>query len=131
MNKKFSQTRQELLQSTVNYYTLNNRAVSGDTCAYMTEKGNRCAIGIECNKKLARELESMDDSADYGSSVKNDDMFSMLPKRLKKMGQQFLSSIQNLHDLSSHWDEEGISKEGKDRIKNIVEECNLKPITFK
>lgn len=130
--QKFSQTKQELLQNTVNFYNSNNRAVSSNKCQYITKSCNRCAIGREVQLNLATQLEDMDVSSDYsGSSVSNSKIFNILPKRLTNMGQDFLVSIQNLHDAKTCWDENGLSNAGKHQVDAIISAYNLNRISFK
>lgn len=115
-----SETRQELLDNTVNYFNSKNRAYDRgrDACKYRVKHGVGCAIGREISSKLAREL---DCGGAEGTAVNNKRVFSELPKRLQNMGKAFLSRIQRLHDGEDCWNDDGISKYGLDRVSEI---CN-------
>lgn len=122
MEQTISNTRQELLENTINYFNSKNRAVDGDgACNYYMIDGRRCAIGKELTEELARELDG--NYADSG--VIEYEIFERLPKRLKDMGEVFLSKIQHLHDTSIFWNKTGLTNEGKEHVRIIKQEYNL------
>lgn len=55
-----------------------------------------------------------------------EDVFNDLPKYAQKLGKQFLLGIQSLHDMNYYWDENGLSKSGKERVEFIIKEYDLK-----
>lgn len=124
-----SKTRQELLNNTVAFYNLDNRAVDEcGGCQYYTEDGNRCAIGRELSVEDAMELENK-----YGgSAVTSNQVYSALPQRLKDMGSIFLNSIQSLHDDEGYWSLDGISEDGVAKVQRICSKFDLElPPTIK
>lgn len=124
MRTTLSKTRQELLNSTVQHFNCNNRAVNGSVCSYLTKEGKRCAIGRELTKKKAQLLDSRA-STGSGTGVTAEGVFELLPKRLRDMGKHFLSDIQSLHDDRSNWNETGLSYEGKGTVRSICETYDL------
>lgn len=124
MSKKrnFSQTRQELLNNTVTYYSedpVGRRALTATGgCAYLTKCGKMCAIGRELLKPSSLSNIAISDNIDY------------IPKRLQKMGEWFLDSIQTLHDTNSYWDTNGLTNQGKEHVAFICKEYTLiNPLT--
>ena len=78
-----SETKQELLENTINHFNSTNRSVTpvGYGCKYRTRDGKGCAIGRELDEKLANSLDKLPSSV-----VKNETVFNLLPQRLKDMG---------------------------------------------
>lgn len=97
--KKFK-TREEILQNAIDYYwgKPERKCLSkiGSTCIYSpSDTSMGCAIGRLVSKKVAVKLDEL------GSSVGNLEIFELLPEWLKAMGQDFLHSLQSLHDMST------------------------------
>lgn len=118
--RNFSQTRQELLNNTIKYYSADpvGRRASTITsgCQYINKDGNSCAIGREVmNPQFLENL---------GGVV--DDVFDKLPKRLQNMGKGFLTSIQSLHDVPRFWDAGGLTTLGEHKVTII---CNSYQLT--
>lgn len=112
--KMKSKTKEELLNNTIKRYNIETRSTDGSRCKYLNNDDRRCAIGIELNKPLARRLDMIEPNG-----VINDEVFKLLPKRLKKMGKDFLSEVQVLHDNRQYWTEEGLSRQGEFRVSEI------------
>lgn len=123
--KRFSQTREELLVNTTEYYNSTNRGIdSMGNCQYFTPDGKPCAIGREV--KNPKELQQISDNSFLGScGVARKSLFNKLPKRLQKMNKFFLKSIQALHDRSDNWDKNGLSKLGILTYNDIIDEYSL------
>lgn len=117
--KQISKTRQELFDNTINYFNIDNLSYSFGSCFYRKNE-KACAIGREIKDELAFKLDNF--SGGYGVC----DVFNLLPKRLQKMGIEFLSSIQDLHDNTNNWTSDGLSETGKNSAQEIAEEFNLK-----
>ena len=116
-----SNNRQELFDNTINHFNSENRCVDKAACKYrLNEKG--CAIGREISDKLANEL---DESNCGDTSVSECEIFNKLPKRLQRMGRNFLTDIQRFHDNATDWDENGLSQSGKKNAKEIAKKFNL------
>ena len=117
-----SRTRQELLDNTVRHFNSTNRSIKdGDrsVCAYRTSDGLACAIGREISDELALKL----DSEMLGSMC---NVFDKLPLRLRNFGIFFLGSIQMLHDTAGYWDKKGLNNNGREAVKEICEDYELK-----
>jgi hypothetical protein len=116
MELQKSETKEELLLNTINYFNTSNRGVDGGGgCVYHNaDTGNRCAIGRELSKELAYGLEG---SVGF--------IYDLLPKRLKDMDADFLTQVQRLHDREEHWDCSGLSKLGHSKARSIIKKYNL------
>ena len=115
--KSQSELQLAFFNDTINHYNSNNRGErASGTCSYMAG----CAIGRHLDKKLCKVLDAIPHS-----SVSNAKVFNMLPKELQALGQEFLAAIQSLHDVSSCWDEKGLTEEGLEQANNIKYRFNL------
>jgi hypothetical protein len=118
--KNTSKTREELLNNTIYGFTAQTRcsfAANDFCCYYREDTNNSCAIGRELSVNKCNELEA-----------ENVDIYSLetlLPKRLRDMGINFLSAVQNLHDNADWWNETGLSETGKKEAERIIESYNL------
>lgn len=105
------QRRLEILDWEKNNRNLNNRSTEGEgtvRCMYSGPIG--CAVGrLIDDKELCAELDADDDGAVYEPYV-----FAQLPYHIKELGQDFLNDLQNLHDNSQAWNENGLSSRGKE-----------------
>ena len=114
-----SHTREELFQNTVNHFNSNNRSVfytdeNTPKCKFrLGEKG--CTIGRELTDELANKLDDINCGSVYDQEV-----FILLPDRLRMMKKEYLKSIQILHDTKSYWDESGLTSEGKYSANTII-----------
>lgn len=119
---KKSKTREELLLNTIERFDAKTRAYdeASGGCAYHLGDGRRCAIGAEVTVSAAKKLQK-----DYNGMGITSDVFFALPKRLKNMGQNYLEAIQNLHDDSRFWDDEGLTIRGKREVNRIIDEFDL------
>lgn len=128
--KKYS--KEWVLQDTINFYTLENRALNSlGKCAYLTEDGKRCAIGRYLKKGQKKILKEYYDSV---LALMNDDFFEKsIPKWMFKLPNSFLYSIQVLHDNRVNWTNTGLSETGIKKVKVICEEYHIdfKSLTIK
>lgn len=120
--KKYSKAW--VLQDTINFYTLENRAVDCyEKCQYLTEDGKRCAVGRFLKK--GREKDLMECSKSAGAFIQKGQFYDIVPKWMNRINPTFFMSIQALHDGSNYWTETGLSKEGIDKVKNICDSNNI------
>jgi hypothetical protein len=106
------------LREMVDYYShdTNRRATSHGTCSYETENGAKCAIGRMLSGEDLTRLESRGMLDDTGLS----DIWDIIETpRVKNLPRRFLEDLQDLHDSDLHWDGNGISERGKDRMELI------------
>lgn len=108
---KVSQTKLELLENTIAYYSedTSRRALEDGTCQYLTDSGNKCAIGREVRTHELDDIKNQDVS----------DIHHLLPYRLKRMGLSFLMAIQHLHDTNHYWDANGLTTSGKSKVSYV------------
>jgi hypothetical protein len=110
--------RRIFLDDTISHYTTCNRSTKYDTgCIYAPAHANTagCAIGRHLPIEVARELDCRDNT-----SIDESENFASVPVWMQQMGEEFLFNMQQLHDVSSHWDENGITESGMawaDRIR--------------
>ena len=127
-----SKNRQELFDNTINHFNSENRGVSNTGgCRYRGEEGTACAIGREISDKLAEKLDK-GISKSFGLTyiVEDDLVFNCLPTRLKKMGKDFLYSLQLFHDDNTNWCLNGLSGRGIDTAKKIATNYKLRTSSF-
>jgi len=120
-----SKTKEELLTRLINRKQPQAMRIEPDVCTYDHEVNGGCAIGGEVSKKKALELE------DIGSGIVDDKIYRALPRRLKKMGRDFLQQVQSLHDSNATWEQERIGESlawnnyGVERINSIITEFKV------
>lgn len=118
-----STSRKQLLQNTIDYFNSENRSTTYfNSCKYRLN-GKACAIGREISDELAKEFDDLENTGVY-----EDDIFDALPKRLQRLGKEYLSSIQKLHDSSLNWDNGGLSAKGKQSVESMIKKYDLKGI---
>lgn len=121
--KSIKEKQLAFLGETANYYNSKNRAMAKEgenLCLYTPIKGRSkgCAIGRHIkDKKLCAKLDTM-------GVVTEKKVFKKLPKKLKKLGQDFLDAIQLLHDYRENWSKTGLSAKGKSLVKRITKQIN-------
>jgi hypothetical protein len=117
VSKAIKAERLKVLNDTAKYYNSSKRnlATNETTCKYYPQHKNTegCAIGRLISKKLAKALDLRN------FSVNVDSVFRLLPTKLKKLGQPFLSDLQSLHDSESYWDDKGLTDLGKEKVKHM------------
>ncbi len=122
-------TREQVLKETVEFYNLGNRAIQGDNCYYITNCGNKCAVGRLLTDKECHRIEnfSITGIGDFYAS----EFEEYLPEKVAELGQEFLGKLQELHDWANNWTETGISKEGIEVANNIIKRFKLELPEFK
>ncbi len=128
-------TQRELLVSTVQFYTSENRGTVPNSKACMYSKSDTspgCAIG----RFLPENVQKIFDKPDNGNYIlgveeifENPDFVEMLPDWMLEIGEDFLSRIQSLHDSEFKWDSFGINNVGKTAVNLICSDFNLEPLT--
>lgn len=118
-------TKLEIIEETVEYYSedVSRRSTieNGSICRYINHKGQNCAFSrilTEEGKRVANEYEG-----DVAISLLGKDVIK--EKHFKDgyyhKPDLFYSDLQNLHDLSNYWDEDGLTKNGKLYVKELKE----------
>jgi len=117
-----SKTKEELLTRLIN----RKQPQAYDIiCSYYHQVHGGCAIGCEVSEKKASELELI------GGGIIDDNIYRALPRRLKKIGREFLQAVQSLHDHTRSWEKERTeeslvwSNYGMERINSIITEFKV------
>lgn len=110
--------RLEILEYTVKYYSedTKRRAVITEPlrmCMYLTKDGRKCAVG----RLLDKEKINMSIVGSVHLLFRDKPEF--ITEDMKLVGEEFLSELQDLHDISSYWDENGITDDGNKRVDII------------
>lgn len=122
--------KRELLVSTVQHYTTENRALVNGVCLYScTTNSLGCAIGRFLEPEVALAFDNVPGGAGIGIIAKMEEYKQLLPNWMLELGIHFLSEIQKLHDCLYCWDTNGITEEGKHRVSNICTTFDLEPLT--
>jgi len=107
----------KMLNDTINHFNSGNRSVSTKNCMYAPahDKTEGCAIGrLIKDKALCIEFDSI-----TNNSVRSVEMFLKLPLELQALDQDFLLSVQNLHDVGYYWNETGLNDRGLRKVEDI------------
>lgn len=123
-------TLKEFLLDTIEYYTTdtNRRCIRGNRCQYSpvtlklegTSEG--CAIGRHMTPENALKADQYD-IASIGFVFKL--RGSLLPDWMRSIDVEVLREIQDLHDTSDYWVDNGLSNQGKSALVRIVEYSKL------
>ncbi len=116
--------QRKLVKETAKAFNSNNRCVeitdSQSKCVYYAEGKQGCAIGrLIADKDLCRRLDKEKPSQ---NGVFRPRIFEQLPEEVKAYSQSLLGKLQELHDNSSNWDEEGLSDDGQEEVDQILKE---------
>lgn len=126
MNTTLNEKRLALLEETAAHYNSDNRCESGTSCVYspttvgLEGKTEGCAIGRKLPKELAIKFDEISkNNDDMGGVISHHSLFDLLPNELKDLGADFLTDLQQLHDLTWNWDATGLSSSGLEDVNNI------------
>ena len=115
-----SKSKLEIINETANFYTSENRAVGQPSCMYLTDDGKRCAVGRCLREDL--DVKNFDgDVHDLITDFEVPDIDDLLKEKYKGHSEEFWLELQNFHDISGNWNEEGLTEEGYlhvERLKN-------------
>jgi hypothetical protein len=129
MKKSLQQKQEEFLIDALEYYTADTQRRCANilgNCQYSPFNANKegisegCLIGRKIYKDLQLRLDSMDKC-----SVEHDNIFDMLPKKLKDLEKEFLYRCQLFHDNYTYWGNDGLTSAGIIRLENIITFFNL------
>ena len=128
-------TIQEILTETAEFYNSSNRAIDDEGhCSYFTIKNDKilmCAVG-RCflhPKNFKNDTSSTIDSLMEGGEW--DDFQLNFKPEYRGYNWMFWSKLQRFHDITTHWDENGLSEEGKKEYEALMNEFNSNPDKFK
>lgn len=111
----------EIIEETATFYNSNNRSIikdaSGeDRCLYNGTEGKQCAFARVCiNPTQLIENENASDMLNrFGQSI--------LKEEYRGHSGNFWDDIQQLHDMSTHWDENGLTEIGLCYKQTLIEQ---------
>jgi hypothetical protein len=115
-------TKTEIIKETVNFYSENRRGVNEHgSCVYLTETGEKCAIG-RCMVDPAAWIGAagIDDVASY-FPIENDQVpIGILKPDYDGHSISFWLDVQGLHDYNRNWDEHGLSPIGIIEVRHLL-----------
>jgi len=127
MNKTLKEKREDFLLETSQHYNYHNRGVLRDSnggvvrCMYRLD----CAIGRKIESEtLKAELDRAYANV-YNMEAHYPALWAQLPEGLRELGPHFLNDVQAMHDTEAAWDANGLSDEGRDRVREICETHGL------
>lgn len=123
----------DIIRETIDFYDVdvNRRAVHQEECVYETHDGRHCAFSRCCT---VEGVEMLSAHANEGSGVisacmnlahngyiKNElDVDALLQPEYRGHGIDFWGSIQGLHDNIEYWDEDGVTRAGRAKARNLI-----------
>ena len=118
--KTIKQQRLDFLNETVAYYSADTsrRAMSAnkDCYYYQADTGNKCAIGRHINFQDYKNNE-----IEHGVPVAYYIVFALLPESVRRLGKDFLSKVQILHDGDDYWYFNSLSDKGKQKVNSLID----------
>ena len=123
MNTTIQEKQTKLLEETANFYNSRNRStnvIGQCACQYSASAFSPgCAIGRWLPEELSYKMDVEYRGASIYSMVKIPEIWDQFPSELKELGVDFLFLIQDLHDNSCNWEQNGLSFTGKNRVEFI------------
>lgn len=119
-----------LLQETINHYNLGKRSTTASgMCSYLSSDGSMCAVG-RCLKPEHLETfheieESVLANGSFGTAIceifessrlEGLDISDVVKDEYSDITLKDWKKVQRLHDNPLNWDENGLSKRGRDTI---------------
>lgn len=112
-----------LVKETVAHYNSGNRASYGTACVYKSDIGNMCAVGRCLTEDALKVFHAVEQDQSFGiecipTQIKNEYpcFDSMFQEKYHGVHIKVWSAMQDLHDTDEHWDENGLTQEGKNYI---------------
>lgn len=99
----------EIINEVASHFNATNRALdpNGD-CAYITEDGRKCAVGMFLNN--AEDFLGDSTAAEHLLLKKG---FGILKEEYRIENPFFWNDLQMLHDREMYWDEKGLTQKGE------------------
>lgn len=127
-------TKEEIVRETASFYNFKNRSTTENgTCIYNGPNGTHCAVGRcltdSAKEKIGPYIHGVPNHLGHNHNkimctvggleyaLKVDNLDDALLEEYRGHDVGFWSKLQNLHDNSFFWDEEGISEAGKHCVK--------------
>lgn len=125
-------TKRQIIDETVKFYSEDpsRRAFyfeGNEYCVYQTKDGKNCAVG-RCmipDSKIQRwnnEYEMTTTTQIPADLIKN--LEDILKPEYRGHNSHFWFELQKLHDTSRHWDDDGLTLDGKDYVTYLIGKYN-------
>jgi hypothetical protein len=104
-------TALEIIEETIEFYSadITRRSIKNGICVYAGEDGTKCAYS-RCWKEGVWKEEYEDRNPKHEFMPKPDEL---VDERYKGHSAKFWLELQRLHDNNSHWNETGLTENGK------------------
>lgn len=116
-------TKLEIINETVEYYTVNPRSVASGQCVYNGPNDTHCAVG-RCFRNSIKEL-GTDFQGNYDGVESLHSDYNGLDKLLEEKYQDhsvdFWGDVQHLHDSEHHWKDGQLSLRGREYVDELRE----------
>lgn len=110
-------TKLEIIDETINYFNLGNRAVdAGGACKYVTRQGRNCAVG-RC--MVAPDPYMWGCARLISINGIRVNLESTLKPEYQGHSVKFWVDLQALHDNRSYWNEAGLSNYGVVEVEKL------------
>lgn len=125
--ENLKERRLEILIDTIRYYSedVSRRCVRPNGwCKYSGETlgidSDGCAIGRLLSPEARKKLDEIFlGSVDVYGILSNERSKRLIPEHIYELGEDFLKSLQELHDESSYWDSSGLTSIGSGKVNRI------------
>lgn len=110
-------TKIEIINEVANHFNSQNRAIdSNGFCAYITEDGKKCAVGMFLNSENNYACVT-NDCAD---NLFEHHGYKILKEEYQIEDSGFWTDLQRLHDKEIFWDENGLTETGEGRKQFLL-----------
>lgn len=121
-------TKVEIIEETAAFYNSGNRSTGsgiGNNCLYLGEGGRRCAFSRCCIEspevdELLRRNERYK-NADALLNMAANRGLEILKPEYRGHSDIFWRRLQTFHDLSTNWNEKGLTKSGVTRKNELIQ----------
>ena len=118
-------TAVEIIQETFEFYSDVSKRAFDEKCVYLSENGNKCAVGRCMNDKADFNFIGYVDEYCNDNGLTSEEEEYPLDAHLKEEYHghtlQFWSNLQDLHDTSVFWNDKGPSEQGEKQYKRLLE----------
>lgn len=124
-------TKEEIINEIASAYNSNTRAIDHEGCVYHTKDGRQCAVGRSLTDEAHKGIDEHKINggrANYLACYLNpnycsnptDDINFLLKEEYRGHDVKFWRSMQSFHDQPTNWNEDGLSQEGKEALKYLL-----------
>lgn len=120
----------EIIEEIAAYYSedVNRRGwdAEKEECLYHLSDTKKCAIGycLKDSSKFREVFGTIDDALKYKSITLED-----FKEEYRIKDNSFWQDLQDFHDISKHWDSEGLTELGRETLKSLKLQYAETPVT--